>query len=86
MIGQAQQPAHVLKREAQLAGVPHEGEPVQVRSRVGAVSARGAGWRGQQPFALVPVHRFHLRACPACQLADGESRCPARVHAHHISP
>lgn len=37
VVGQAQQPAHLVQRKAQLARVPHKGEPVQVRPCVGAV-------------------------------------------------
>src|SRR5947209_930977 len=60
VVGQVEQSAHLLEREAEVARPPDEAQATQMRGPVGPIVARGARRRGQQADPLVVADRLHL--------------------------
>jgi hypothetical protein len=50
-VGQAQQLADLLHREAELPGVADEAQPVEVGTGIDAVATLGAAWGSSSPSA-----------------------------------
>jgi hypothetical protein len=72
VVRQRQQGTDTIQREAQLAAVPDEGQPVYMLPGVGSMVSGRAGRDGQNAGFLVIADRLDFSAGERCQIAYGE--------------
>lgn len=70
VIGQLQQLADLIEREAEIARPANEGKPVKVRLFVDAIVAAVSGGCGNKPFLLVETDSFDARVRALCEITD----------------
>lgn len=70
VVGQAQQRANLVKREAQVARAADEGKPIEMPLFVDAVVGTGARRRGNQTLGFIEADRLHLGAGGTGEIAE----------------